>query len=88
MCLFWEFPGGAAVRTLVPLLLRAWVQSLVEELRSDRPSCIAQKERKEKKICKRDSRDSTIELKKRFLPYLKYINKYPTKIVVLSNILF
>ena len=49
MCLFWEFPGGAVVRTLVPLLLRAWIQSLVKELRSDKPSGTAQIEGKKKK---------------------------------------
>ena len=58
MCLFWEFPGGAVVRTLVPLLLRAWVQSLFEELRSNKPSGTAQKEGKKKNMKERQQRQS------------------------------
>ena len=44
------------VRTLVPLLLRAWIQSLVKELRSDKPSGTAQIEGKKKNMKERQQR--------------------------------
>ena len=45
-----EFPGGPAVRTA---LLRAWVQSLVGELRSQEAELCSQKKAGKKKKKKR-----------------------------------
>ena len=43
-----DFPGGPVVKTALPTQ-RAWVQSLVGELRSHKPHCAAQKKKKKKK---------------------------------------
>ena len=37
----WKFPGGSVVRTFTLSLLRAWVQSLLWELRSHKPCSTA-----------------------------------------------
>ena len=45
----WEFPGGPVLE-LVASLPRAQVQSLVGELRSHKPRCVAKKKKKRMKL--------------------------------------
>ena len=49
--LTWEFPGSLVVRTpSAPSLTRAWVQSLVRELRTCKLQGVAKKKKKESDV--------------------------------------